>query len=64
MAEEKKPTIEYVNLSIMNLTKAADAQTAEIVKLEQQIGKLVEIITKCNWNFGTISKNLEVLAKK
>ena len=49
MADEKKPIEEYLNLSIMNQTKATE-------HLADQVKILAGILEKCNWNFGSMVK--------
>lgn len=49
MADEKKPIEEYLNLSIMNQTKA-------IENMADQVKILAGIIEKVNWNLGSMVK--------
>ena len=49
MAEDKKPIEEYLNLSIMNQTKA-------IENMADQVKILAGIIEKVNWNLGSMVK--------
>ena len=54
--DEKKPIEEYINLSIMNLTKAVDKMSGEMAVISDKLTAMNEHLLHINWNLGKLTQ--------